>query len=147
MESLLKAYLGELQEFRNWTLGNLKRIMCSGLIIIMELLVGFLFDLADPVIYVHVCDVIVSDVTIRHQQLHSVWLSCSTLQWVSALKRTAGVLEWWTDYYFTCWTCIPGIVLVVMVHHPPLHLLLKGVCAHLHPHKGGFRPYKNLWKT
>ena len=41
-----------------------------------------------------------------------------------------------TDCYFTCWNCFPGIVLGVMIHHPPLHLLFKDVCGHLHPHKG-----------
>ena len=43
-----------------------------------------------------------------------------------------------------CWTWIPGIVLGVMIHHPPLRLLLKGVWGDLHPNKGSFCPSKNL---
>ena len=58
-----------------------------------------------------------------------------TLRLVSAFHTTILYLDDGTDCYFTCWACIPGIVLVVMIHHPPLHLLLKGVCGHFHPHK------------
>ena len=42
-----------------------------------------------------------------------------------------------TDCYFPCWACIPGIVLAVMIHHPPLHLLLKGVCVGISTPTGG----------
>ena len=28
-------------------------------------------------------------------------------------------------------------VLGVVIHHPPLYLLVKGMCGHPHPHRGG----------
>ena len=51
-----------------------------------------------------------------------------------------------TDCYFTCWTCIPGTGLGVIIHHPPFHLLLKGVCVGISTPTRRFLPLQKFVK-
>ena len=96
-----------------------------------------IYTVEDPVI----CDDIVLDVMVHYLslclQVHRAWASPLWDGYIKALQRTIyKTLDEGTACYFTCWTWSPSIVLGVMFHHPPLHLLLKGVCGHFHAHKG-----------